>query len=72
MSSGLLSIDMDVDTPADFGMDAAMDFDMGGDFLLGHGLIRAASESSLEADSTRKIGKRNKQVRHIARPDFLF
>jgi len=65
-----LSIDMDLDAPADFGMDVAMDFDMGGDFVLDDGLARVASDSSLVAGSTGKTGK-NKQVRCTVSSDIL-
>ena len=47
---------MNVDA-VDFGGDAAMDFDMGGDFLLDDVLGRAASESSLVTGTTRKPGQ---------------
>ncbi|KIM85185.1 hypothetical protein PILCRDRAFT_96366 [Piloderma croceum F 1598] len=58
---GRNDIDIDVDAPADLGMDAAMEFDMDGDFLLENELGRAASETSLVTDLTRKLGKKNKQ-----------
>ena len=54
---------MDVDAPAEFEIDAAMDFDMGGDFLLDDGFGPAFSESSAVAGSTRIFGK-NKQVEY--------
>jgi hypothetical protein len=54
-----------VDAPADLGMDATMEFDVGDDFLLDNELGRAASETSLATDLTRKLGKQNKQVLHI-------
>jgi len=47
-----------MDAPADLRMDAAMEFDMGGDFLLDNELGRAASETSLVADLTHKSGKK--------------
>lgn len=54
---------MDVDGPPDFGMDAAMDFDLGGYFLIpDDGVGRAASESSLTFGSARKR-KANNNVR---------
>jgi hypothetical protein len=65
-------MDIDVDAPADFGMGAAMEFDMGGTFLLDNELGRAASETSLVPDLTRKSGKENTQVLHITFLTFHF
>lgn len=46
---------MEMDGPADFGMDAAMDFDVRGEFFIPEDRIgRAASESSVIFGSARK------------------
>jgi hypothetical protein len=63
---------MEVDALPDFGIDAAMEFDIGGDFLFEHEFGMAASQSALAADPTRESGKMIKQVLHTAFSDFPF